>query len=82
MCASKVNGGLGFRCHKTFNLAMLDKQFSTILNNLRSLLVHVLKPKYFKDNDLFSTCLGSNLSFVWRSILGSKDLVRGGSMED
>ncbi|KAL8145631.1 hypothetical protein AgCh_003685 [Apium graveolens] len=43
-----------------------------------SLVTKVYKARYFTDSNFFNSKLGSNPSFVWRSIWESKDLVKNG----
>ena len=79
MCNSKANGELGFRNLKAFNLAMLAKQAWRILTNLNSLVVRVLKAKYFLTGDILNAKLGSSLSYSRRSIHGSLEIIRWGT---
>ncbi|XP_022145148.1 uncharacterized protein LOC111014662 [Momordica charantia] len=74
LCVSKEQGGLGFKDLCIFNQAMLAKQSWQIIKNPNSLLVRVLRGKYFKHGNFMTAELGSNPSFVWRSILWGKEL--------
>lgn len=51
---SKIEGGLGLRNFRTFNLVMLTKQAWRILDKQDSLVSNVLKQKYFPSCDLLS----------------------------
>lgn len=45
--------GIGFRSFGQFNVGLLVKQGRCILKNLNSLLVKVLKAKYFPPEQFF-----------------------------
>ena len=79
MCKPKAQGGLGFRNLQAFNLAMLSKQAWRILMNPRSLIARIYKAKYFPFNDILGAKLGSNPSYVWRSIFNSLEIIRKGT---
>ncbi|XP_060965763.1 uncharacterized protein LOC133034618 [Cannabis sativa] len=78
LCKHKKGGGLGFRNLRDFNLAMLGKQGWRLLTRPDSLVTRVFKARYFPQGDFLSASIGSNPSFVWRSIWESQDLVRKG----
>ncbi|KAL0430488.1 UNVERIFIED_CONTAM: putative mitochondrial protein [Sesamum radiatum] len=78
MCYSKLEGGLGFRNLKAFNLALLAKQLWRLLSRPDSLVCIVLKVKYFPQSHLFDAKLGSRPSYTWQSIFASMDLFRSG----
>ncbi|KAL0322804.1 UNVERIFIED_CONTAM: putative mitochondrial protein [Sesamum angustifolium] len=59
LCASKLEGGLGFRQLHNFNLAVLAKQFWRIMQHPESLLSRVLKARYFPTGNIFSASLGT-----------------------
>lgn len=56
LCEPKGYGGLGFKDLKSFNKALIAKQGWRILSNPDSLLIRVLKGKYF----LFTSFLQAN----------------------
>ena len=64
---------------KLFNLALLAKQGWRILSNPNSLMDRVYKAKYFPYNDILNAKLGSNLSYAWRSIFNSLEVIRKGT---
>lgn len=66
---AKIRGGLGFREFSCFNQALIAKQGWRILHNPESLMAQILKAKYFKHSSFMEAKLGSNPSYVWRSIL-------------
>lgn len=41
-------------------------------------MAQILKGRYFKDLDVMEAGLGLKPSFVWRSILWSRDIIRSG----
>lgn len=69
---------MGFRSLLAFNKSLLAKQIWRVIQPPNSLLARVLKSKYFKNSDIMQAVLGANPSYVWRSILWSRDLIRGG----
>ncbi|KAM6586543.1 hypothetical protein CsatA_009148 [Cannabis sativa] len=75
---NKKGGGLGFRDLRDFNLAMLGKQGWRLMSRPDSLASKVFKARYYNDGSFLTAQLGSNPSFVWRSILEAQDLVRRG----
>ena len=79
LCKDKKKGGMGFRDISAFNLAMLAKQAWRLLHNEHSLFYKVYKVRYFPNCNFLMAELGSNPSFVWRSLLAVRDLVREGS---
>ncbi|XP_075518291.1 putative mitochondrial protein AtMg00310 [Primulina tabacum] len=78
MCKPKCQGGMGFRKLEIFNKALLAKQIWRILRKPNSLVGRVLKARYFKQGDIMQAQLGSNPSFVWRSLLSSRTLLEDG----
>lgn len=67
-CLDKENGGLWFRDLEKFNQALLVKQGWRLLMFDDSLCARVVRSIYYPEEDFISTCLGSRLSFAWRSI--------------
>lgn len=78
LCKPKCFGGLGFREMVAFNKALLANQVWRILQKPHSLMAQILKDRYFKNLDIMEADLGSNPSFVWRSIVWSRDIIRRG----
>lgn len=74
----KKEGGMGFRDLVTFNKALLAKQIWRIILNPDSLVAKVLKARYFKHTDIMDATLGSNPSYIWRSIMWSKPTLSEG----
>ncbi|XP_030499797.2 uncharacterized protein LOC115715121 [Cannabis sativa] len=79
MATHKHNGGMGFRHLSDFNLAMLAKQGWRLLCNPNSLASRVYKAKYFPNSDFLRADLGSNPSFIWRSIWSAQKLIKLGA---
>ncbi|KAK6157650.1 hypothetical protein DH2020_011898 [Rehmannia glutinosa] len=76
---SKEHGGIGFRSLYTFNLAMLSKQVWRLLLNPDSIAAQLLRAKYFPRTDILHANVGYQPSFLWRSLMASKEFVKNGS---
>nr|XP_025670600.1 uncharacterized protein LOC112770462 [Arachis hypogaea] len=59
MTRPKVEGGLGFKNLKARNLALLGKQCWRIATQLTSLLVRILKGKYFRYTEILRAEVGN-----------------------
>jgi hypothetical protein len=68
MGLAKQKGGLGYRDLELFNKALLTKQGWRIMQNVGSLVAQVLLKKYFSNESFLTSRLGSNPSYLWRSI--------------
>lgn len=80
MCIPKKYEGMGFRRVRNFNIAMLGKQVWRVMTDDQSLIARLLKARYYSSVPFREAVLGSNPSYVWRSILEARDLVIAGSM--
>ncbi|OMO64558.1 hypothetical protein CCACVL1_21676 [Corchorus capsularis] len=78
LCTSKLDGGLGFRDFEAFNLAFLAKQGWRFHHNTQTLCYRVFKAKYFPHCSFMEASLSSNPSYVWRSILAGRRVLKGG----
>jgi hypothetical protein len=65
---SNIEGGMGFRCIRDFNIAMLAKQVRRLDTKPESLIAKVLKAKYFPHIDPLKAILGPSPSYAWRSL--------------
>uniref|UniRef100_A0A7N2L004 RNase H type-1 domain-containing protein n=1 Tax=Quercus lobata TaxID=97700 RepID=A0A7N2L004_QUELO len=66
LCMPKVDGGMGFKQLKPFNLALLAKQWWRLQMGQNSLVYHVFKAKYFPNCDFVEASLGANPSYGWK----------------
>jgi len=76
----KNHGGMGFKDLAAFNVAMLGKQGWHLQTNSESLVSRIFKARYYPNISYLDAKLGHNPSFVWRSILSAKVVVRQGVM--
>uniref|UniRef100_A0A803QGE0 Reverse transcriptase domain-containing protein n=1 Tax=Cannabis sativa TaxID=3483 RepID=A0A803QGE0_CANSA len=74
----KFEGGMGFRSLHDFNIAMLGKQGWRLLINPNSLVSRVFKARYFAHGDFLNAELGSNPSFIWRSLVEAQGVLKAG----
>ncbi|KAL6183929.1 hypothetical protein ACLB2K_045339 [Fragaria x ananassa] len=75
LCKPKSEGGMGFRNLIYFNRALLAKQGWRILSRPEALVTRLLRAKYFPQSNFMQASLGSDPSFVWRSLLVGRDEV-------
>ncbi|GKB91122.1 reverse transcriptase [Tanacetum coccineum] len=78
MCISKFRGGLGFRHLGLFNRSLLAKQVWRLITSPTTLAARILKARYFPRSSFFDAKIGYRPSYVWRSFLSVKDIVRKG----
>ncbi|XP_023906328.1 uncharacterized mitochondrial protein AtMg00310-like [Quercus suber] len=76
LCNLKDRGGMGFRDIHAFNLAMLAKQAWRLIQGSHSLFFRVYKAHYFPNCSFMEAKIRNNPSFVWRSLLETRDLIR------
>ena len=74
----KREGGLGFRDLESFNLALLGKQTWRLLQYPDSLMAKTLKGRYYQETNILNATRGRKASFIWKSILHGRDLVKKG----
>ena len=70
---------MGFRDIQAFNLALLAKQAWRLLHNTHSLFYQVYKSRYFPNCSFMDAELGSNPSYVWKSLLAAREIICEGS---
>jgi len=70
---------MGFKALASFNAAMLCKQGWKIQNDVESLVAQLFKARYFPQTDFFGSKIGTNSSYVCRSIFSVKNLVQQGA---
>uniref|UniRef100_A0A2N9GLQ5 Reverse transcriptase zinc-binding domain-containing protein n=1 Tax=Fagus sylvatica TaxID=28930 RepID=A0A2N9GLQ5_FAGSY len=78
LCAPKSDGGLGFQNLHLFNTALLAKQSWRLLTNPHSLFFRIFKARYFPQCSFLKVQMGSNPSFLWRSIMSGRDTINNG----
>lgn len=78
VCMPKNCGGLRLRELKKFNLSMLAKQRWRLLNPLVSA---VMKAMYHPNSSFLDATIGTNLSYVWKSILASIEVIKAGAQK-
>ncbi|CAL1383576.1 unnamed protein product [Linum trigynum] len=78
LCASKFEGGLGFREFGYFNQALLAKVAWRILQEPNSLLARIYCAQYSFGSDFLSISAWGFASWGWRSILFGRDLLLQG----
>jgi hypothetical protein len=78
MGRSKAMGGMGFRDFNSFNKALLAKQIWRLWENPSSLVAQIMQAKYYPTSSVLEANMGRRISFAWRSILSSRELVKEG----
>ena len=69
---------MGFRDLDCFNLALLAKQCWRIIKSPSSLVAQILKCKYFPQGSFLNSNLGSQPSYIWRSLLKGHEILSYG----
>ncbi|XP_030924679.1 uncharacterized protein LOC115951656 [Quercus lobata] len=75
MCTPKVEGGMGFKDLKAFNLALHAKQRWWFTQNTDSLAHTVLKARYFPKSNFLEAQLGKKPSYTWRNLMATKEVL-------
>ena len=76
LCNPKEMGGMGFRDIHALNLALLAKQTWWLIHQNHSLFFRVYKAQYFPNCSFMEAELGNNPSYVWRSLLAARDILK------
>nr|XP_027101745.1 uncharacterized protein LOC113722690 [Coffea arabica] len=76
---SKNMGGLGFKDLMAFNAALLGKQVWRLITQPNLLVSQVMKAKYFPSTSIFRCKVPNNASWLWRSLMGARELVNLGT---
>jgi len=79
LSAPKIHEGMGFKDLSVFNFAMLGKQGWKFVAEADSLVTRIFKARYFPNDTFLTAKIGHNPSYVWRSIMGARFIVRGGA---
>ena len=80
LCCSKIDRGLGFKDFKSFNLALLAKQWWRMIHNERSLCHRVLKAFYFPHHSPTKAEKGGNASYLWSSLIEGRKVIEQGAI--
>lgn len=78
LCKPKWEGGMGFRDLRDFNLALLAKQGSRMINNPGAYWVRMLKGIYFPKTDFLNASRGARPSWIWSSLCQGRELLKIG----
>ncbi|XP_059658396.1 uncharacterized protein LOC132304678 [Cornus florida] len=78
LCQSMESGGLGFKNVEAFNLALLAKLAWRMESSDGSLLFRSLKQKYFKDCSFVEAPNRPSASWVWKSVLSARAVIKKG----
>ncbi|KAL8156414.1 hypothetical protein AgCh_001488 [Apium graveolens] len=78
MCTIKEEGGLGFRKLNEFNIAMLAKQSWRLMVESNPLVSKLMKARYYPNSNFLNASLGSNPSYLWRSLMETQETMKRG----
>lgn len=78
LCKAKEFGGLGFKEIEKFNDSLFAKQVRRMINNPNSLWPRVFKARFFLHCSILDSKYSTIGSYVWKSILGARDVIRRG----
>lgn len=78
MSKAKNRGGMGFGDLSSFNQALVAKQGWRLVRYPNSLMARVMKARYYKNSTFWNAKVGSNPSFIWRSILWGSQVIKKG----
>ena len=75
----KKYGGMSFKDLTAFNLVILGKQGWKFQTDPDSLVTNLFKARHFPRSDYLNAKISHNPSFVWRSIISARRIVRSGA---
>ncbi|XP_074327095.1 uncharacterized protein LOC141665037 [Apium graveolens] len=75
LTASKFKGGMGFKDLRDFNIALLGKQAWRLVVHPDKLVSRIFKARYYPSDSFLQAQLGSNPSYIWRSIMEAQSMV-------
>ncbi|KAL0403882.1 UNVERIFIED_CONTAM: putative mitochondrial protein [Sesamum radiatum] len=78
ICKSKNKGGLGLKRLHAFNRALLAKKLWRIIDNPNSLISRIWKQRYYPSTEWYMATGGAGSSFMWQSVLASRNLIMAG----
>ncbi|XP_074342549.1 uncharacterized protein LOC141680145 [Apium graveolens] len=78
LCAAKVQGGMGFKSLRDFNIALLGNQAWRLLSSPDKLVSRVFKVRYYPNGSFLTAKLGSSPSYIWRSVYEAQSLLSPG----
>src|ERR1044072_7151751 len=78
LAAPKDLGGLGIRDSSSINLSLLGKLIWSLLHHHDKLWVQVLRHKYLQNDNILHTSTTQGASFIWKSIIKSRDALKDG----
>ncbi|XP_074342398.1 uncharacterized protein LOC141679917 [Apium graveolens] len=76
LSARKSEGGLGFRRMHEFNMALLGRQGWRLIMRPDCLVSKIYRARYYSGGSFLTASLGSNPSFVWRSIFETQEMLK------
>jgi hypothetical protein len=74
----KNRGGMGFQDLHCFNQSLLAKQCWRLWKIEDSLIAQIMKAKYYPDCSVLDAQVGTRVSYAWRSIQSSCQLLKKG----
>lgn len=78
LCMPKSKGGMGFRKLHETNLSLLGKQAWRLLTKPDSLVARVYKARYYSQSSFLEARMGSNPSYIWRSLMAVQSVLHNG----
>ncbi|GJX63579.1 hypothetical protein Tco_0296479 [Tanacetum coccineum] len=76
ICLPKRKGGLGIRCLKVFNIALMTTHIWNIVSNKESLWVRWIHMYKLKGRTLWDIRPKASMSWGWRKLLQLRDVVK------